>query len=212
MSSSQFGYKVLNEDGTPFHGGKGRWHLPNGELPGLWMPEISPVPCRQGYHYCRNTKDLLNWLGPVIYQIEVAGKIINSDNKAVAEKARLIKKLNWNEKSARLFAADCAERQLKQIPLLSREPFINSIRSARDFANGLISQKKLNAAWDAARAAAWDATWSAAWSAAGDAARAAARAAAWDAAWSAAGAAARDAARDIEKQWQAKRLQVILEA
>lgn len=67
-----------------------------------------------------------------------------------------------------------------------------AIQSARDYANVLISEEKLDAAW----AAAWDAAWVAARCAARDAARGAARDsdrfAAWAAAWAA----------ELEKQRQ----------
>ena len=33
-------YKVLNDDGTAYHGGTGRWHLPTAEKPGRWMRRI----------------------------------------------------------------------------------------------------------------------------------------------------------------------------
>lgn len=66
-----------------------------------------------------------------------------------------------------------------------------AIQSARDYANVLISEEKL----DAARAAAW----AAAMAADSDSARAAASDAAWAAAWDAAWVAARCAARDSDR-------------
>ena len=48
-------YKVLAEDGSAYHGGRGRWALPANGAPGAWMPRIAgPLePCMRGYHLCR---------------------------------------------------------------------------------------------------------------------------------------------------------------
>src|ERR1039457_6561526 len=98
------------------------------------------------------------------------------------------------DRVSRLMAADFAESVLhifeKKCPNDNRPRL--AIKAARDFANGLIDDAALAAAWAAARDAAWAAAWAAVW----DAARDAARAAVWDAARDAARAAARDAARD----------------
>lgn len=67
-----------------------------------------------------------------------------------------------------------------------------AIQSARDYANVLISEEKLDAAWAAAWAAAWVAARCAARCAARDAARDSDRFAAWAAAWAA----------ELEKQRQ----------
>jgi hypothetical protein len=104
--------------------------------------------------------------------------------------------LLWDDRRARLFACDCAERVL---PLYEREhpgddrPR-SAIKCARRFATGEARAAARAAAWAAARAAAW----AAAWAAASAAARAAASAAAW--------AAASAAARDAEIDWQRRRV------
>ena len=189
-------YKVLYEDGTAFHGGKGSWFLPKGSRPGRWMPKIEHLkPCRSGYHVCE-PRDLLEWIGPAIFEVEVRGKTIRAENKTVVQQARLIRRCNgWNDRTTRLFAIDCAQRALNREKRAGRTPDKRSyeaLRVARLYANGKATADDLAAAArDAARAAA-------AWDAAGAAARDAAGAAAWDAAW--------DAARDAERHWQRKRL------
>ena len=179
--------------------------MPNGK-PGDWLKiDGDIVPCRRGLHLCRRG-DLVSWLGPVIYEAEYRGEKIVADNKIVVAEARLLRQLpGWNERTARLFAADCAERALKRERKAGREPDPRSwaaVRAARAYADGEIDKTQLAAAWDAAwvaaGAAAWDAARAAAWDAAWDAARAAA--------WAAAGAAAWDAAGDPERRWQTKRL------
>ena len=189
-------YKVLGKNGKPCNGGMGQWALPRSGRPGKWMPPLDePIACRRGYHVCRK-KDLAVWLGPTLWVCETRGPHLRCDNKVVATSARLIGRFPlWNERTARLFAADCAERVL---PLFLKERPIDrrAMLAARQFAFGKITKGEMAAAraaaGAAARAAAGAAAWDAAWAAAWDAARAAA----WDAAWDAARAATRDAARD----------------
>ncbi len=213
-------YKVLNTDLTSRNGGEYRWAV------GEWAPEIEGdlVPCDNGYHVCQ-TCDLLTWLGPVICEAEIGGQVLRAENKTVARTARIVRVLDtWNERTARLFACDCAERVLpifeRQYPADGRPRM--AVDTARRFAEGQATREELAAAGVAARDAAWDAVWAAAGAAprdaaraaARDAARAAARVAAWAAAWDAARAAAKvaawaaawDAAWDAERKWQAQRL------
>src|SRR5208282_5026309 len=204
-------YKVLAADGcSPIHGGRGKWFLPKEKGPGEWMPAVKPVFCESGYHFV-TLDQLPKWLGPTIYEVEVRGEVLSAQDKGVATQARLIRILDtWNEKTLRLFAADCAEHVLgiyeKQYPKDERPR--KAIQAARDFANGLIDANAANAAAYAANAA--NAA-TAADAAASDAANAAAYAAArYDAAYDA--AAARYAADyNAETQWQANRLKYYLE-
>ena len=208
-------YKVLAADGvSPQHGGSGKWFIPKGKRVGKWMPAIKDIqPCARGYHFV-NIEQLLQWLGPTLYEIEVRGQVIHQADKSVAEQARLVRKVEtWNDKNLRFYAADCAKRVLglyeKQYPKDDRPR--KAIQAARDFANGLITK---DAARDAAYAAARDAN-AAARDDARDAAYAAAHAAnaaARDAAYAArdaANAAAKAAYAD-EKTWQIERLKYYL--
>jgi len=204
-------YKVLGVDGTPFYGGTGRWHLPTADGPGEWMPAIpDPVPCERGYHLCRDVADLLEWLGPTIWVAEAAGEVIAHHNKVVVERARLLRQLPWDERIAREFAADCAERALPvyEAAYPGDDRPRRAVEVARAYARDGATRDQLVAAGmaadaaaraavrapaDAAEAAANTAVWEAV-RAATDAAQAAAwavaRAAAWDAGEAAAPAAA----------------------
>jgi len=214
-------YKVLGDNQKSFHGGSGKW------AKGRWRSVKPPLgACAHGLHLCREG-DLLTWLGPTIWLAEAGGERIDQSDKIVVERARIVEKLaTWNERTARLFACDCAERTL---PLFEKHNSNDkrprrAIETARRFADGQASREELAAVWDAARSAAvWDAARSAAWSAARSAAWDAARSAAvWDAAWAAVWAAAWDAARsaarsaagdaagDAERQWQTARLMAYL--
>jgi len=192
-------YKVLNLGGECIYV-SGSWFLPK-HGPGKWMPIVKDLEmCESGYHLCRK-KDLVEWLGPEIYLAEGRGEKLVGDNKVVFQQARLVKKLDiWNDRTARLFACDCAEHV---VHLAEDKRCVTAIKVARKHANGEATDKELAAAWAAARAAAW--------AAARDAARAAAWAAARAAAWDAARDAARAAARDAERKWQTKRLFEYLE-
>jgi hypothetical protein len=199
-------FKVLDHDGSAYHGGrgkwrKGRWRSVRGEL----------IPCERGLHLC-TIEQLPPWLGPTIWRAEVHpdSEIIEADDKVVVRKARVVERLPWDGRTARLFAADCAEHVLHlfetEFPEDDRPR--RAIEAARAYANGEIGEEELRAARAAARAAlaarpgtvtlndiAVDAAVRAARYAAEDAAEA------WYAAWAAAEdaaeawAAARDAAR-----------------
>jgi hypothetical protein len=159
-------YKVTDTDGRSFHGGSGkwtknRWRNVKGEL----------VACENGLHLCRR-QDLIYWLGPVIWRAEIDGELIEANDKVVARRARVVERLDtWNERTARLFAADCAERLL---PLFEkRHPNDDrprkAIEAARAFARDEIGAAARDAAGAAARAAAGAAARDAAWDAARDA-------------------------------------------
>ena len=168
-------YKVTGPNGEPCHGGTGRW------IPGEWREETGTEPCQPGMtHVCKDARQLLEWLYTEIWEAEYddAKLVIDRGNKLAIQRARVVRKLDtWNDRTARLFACDCAEMVLpifeKNYPDDMRAR--KAIETARLFADGKASSDELAAAGDAAGAAA------------GDAARAAARAAAWDAAWDAAG-------------------------
>ena len=191
-------YKILVQ-GKSCNGGKCDWFLSSKGKPGKWMPKIDGYLqlCARGYHIVK-AQDILDWVKDAceIYEVEPKGKVIYEDNKGVCVSARLVKRLTWDDKIARSFACDCAERVLpiyeKAFPKETRVR--ECVQTARKFIFGLATNQELAAAWAAARAAAWDAARAAAW------------AAARDAAWAAARDAARAAAWDAEKKWQTQRL------
>ena len=162
-------FKALGKGRVPCHGGDGKW-----PTKGKWREAKGPlVLCKNGLHLCRE-KDLVSWLDEEIWEAEYKGERLDGENKIVVRKARLIRNLTtWNEKTARLFACDCAERVLgiyeKRCPDDKRPR--KAIAVARRFANGKATKKQLDAASAAASAAARDAAGFAARSAAWDAGR-----------------------------------------
>src|SRR3990167_2309553 len=222
-------YKVLGDKGVAHHGGSGRWHLPHGKRPGKWMPAVKGdiALCSNGYHLIPATS-LLEWLGPTLYEAEGRGDQQTDSTKLAFREARLIRKFeHWNDRNARLFAADCAARALNRWREDFKAKRLQQDVDPRSHAAVVIARQLAiggvdEAAWSAAESAARLAAESAAWSAAESAARLAAESAAWSAARlaatlaaeSAAGSAAEaagesaawSAAWSAEKAWQNDRL------
>jgi len=177
-------YKTLDGlDAT--HGGSGRY-------PGVgrWTRHLDPdllEPCVYGFHLSVDA-DLLRWLGPTIYEAEPCPDhpLVDAGDKVVTCRVRLTRKLTFDDRVARLFAADCAESALLGVRAAGCEPDVRSWRAvdvARRFASGDASHEDMSAAWSAAGDAAGSAAQSAgsaAWPAAGSAARHAARSALYD--------------------------------
>ena len=157
-------FKVLDENGCSCHGGDAEWSLPTQNddgtwSPGEWMPPVDGElePCANGYHVV-TLEQLPDWLGERIFEVEPGDEIVHADDKSVVRTCRLIREFaSWNERTARLFACDCAERVLylyeAQYP--DDRPR-KAIEVARRYAEGAATREELAAA-EAARDAAGDA-------------------------------------------------------
>lgn len=199
-------YKILWTDRMPCNGGSGQWKPPGQPIPPI---EGEIIPCKNGYHIL-TADQLVIWLGPEIWEIDpasvppVGADHIVCDDKHVVRTSTLLRRVDaWNDRTARLFSADCAEHVVHLVPDELRVVTDWAIDAARRFARGETNSNEL----DAARAAAWDA---------GDAGAVGAVGAVW--AVGAARAAARDAraavgeaARVAEYKWQTDRLMEYLE-
>ena len=206
-------YKFLCADGSaPTGSGRytpNRWRSVRGVL----------APCENGLH-ATTADNLVPFMGEALWRVEIDSEYVwhedaSMGRKLVARRMRTVERVAaWDERTARLFAVECAERVL---PIFEREHPNDSrpceaLAVARRFADGQATREELAAARDAARDAAWAAASAAAARAAAawDAARAAAASAAAAraaAAWDAARAAA---AWDAERQWQNRRLAEVL--
>jgi hypothetical protein len=195
--TTKIAYKFLAPGRLPCHGGAGAW-----PEPGVWTPRIDRlVPCLFGYHLCF-PEHLHDWLGPELWRAEWRGACIDAEDKIVVEQARLLERVEaWNERTARLYACDCAERVVRLTGPDVRA--VAAIAVARRFAIGEASDEEWAAARSAAEAAegatagaTWtaDAVWASAMAAATVSATASATASAASAAASAASAAASAAA------------------
>jgi len=78
--------------------------------PGRWVEVPAVVPCRQGIHACRPA-DLPYWLLDELWQVELAGAVVTTPTKLVAQRARLLTRVDaWNEDTAREFGWACVAR------------------------------------------------------------------------------------------------------
>jgi hypothetical protein len=100
-------YKFLGPEGTsPFTGF--RWPLPNG-APAAWV-DAAIDPCRSGIHACR-TDDLPLWIGHSLYEVELGGDIVELEDKLVAARGRLLRKVTaWDEELRDEYTRLCADR------------------------------------------------------------------------------------------------------
>ena len=211
-------FAVSDVDGRFLDGQELSWPLPEGEGPGQWLPTVERdlVTYENGYEVY-TPKQLLQYLGPAIWEVEVRGELLETGKVTMVREARIIAPTHWNERTARLFACDCADRALKGERKAGRkldERSSDAVQVARHCAEGQATEQELIAARDAA----WDvfdrsnAGVEAAARCAFDACDVCdARSAMWhvaeDAAWADTGVATWEA----ELRWQAKRLEEYLD-
>ena len=82
-----------------------------------WTKHLAPETltlCKIGYHIARDSQ-VLGWLNEELWEAEPCPDhpVVGADDKVVTCKVRLVRRVDgWNERTARLFAADCAEMAL----------------------------------------------------------------------------------------------------
>jgi hypothetical protein len=108
-------FKFLDEDGSaPFTGF--RWPVDE------WIDAGVVEPCRAGIHALR-VRDLPYWLGAQLWEIELAGEIVEQERKLVARRGRLIRRRDeWNRALLDAFAGDVlarTRRRFGSVPILS---------------------------------------------------------------------------------------------
>jgi len=96
-------YKFLRDGRVgPFTGF--RWE------PGEWVETGGPVLCDRGVHACR-PGDLPFWLNDELWEIELGGEVAEGERKLVAERGRLVRRLEgWNSEVAQKLADTSAAR------------------------------------------------------------------------------------------------------
>lgn len=99
-------YKVLSGGRSSFTGSP--WPLPAGDSPGAWVHAERPLGlCRSGIHACTGDQ-LPQWLGVEIWEVELEGEVLREEAAIVAERARLIRKIDtWDERAHVRFAQAC---------------------------------------------------------------------------------------------------------
>jgi hypothetical protein len=100
-------YKFLRPDGSSVFTGF-RWPLPDA-APGAWVDAVVD-PCRSGIHACRPA-GLPYWIGRLLYEIELAGDIVEERTKVVASRARLLRRVTaWDDSLRDAYTRMCADR------------------------------------------------------------------------------------------------------
>ena len=199
-------YKLTAKGAKSTHGGNLKWPRPRGKRPGKWVKVTGKIRlCFNGLHAV-TADHILDWTCREIWEVELAGEVIDDGKKVVASRARLLR-LVMDEAAIRHFALACAARVL---PLYERE-YPNDMRvrdclkscqpNATNTAEAAKAAEAEEAAW--AAEASW-AAWAAEASWAGEAAKAAWASWAARSARSAKAAEAEEAEEAAEASWAAE--------
>jgi hypothetical protein len=102
-------YKVLKDGRSEFTGW--RWPLPDGDQPGQWVHAEGPIAlCVNGIH-ASTPEQLPHWLGVELWEIELAGNVLEDEAALVASQARLLSRVDaWDEPMRGRFAEMCLHR------------------------------------------------------------------------------------------------------
>ena len=148
-----------------------RWPTPPaGAVAGAWVA-ASPSPCASGIHACRAAQ-LPLWLNEELWEVELGGEVTTLDRKLVAERGRLVRRVEaWDERALADYAAACLERLEERAAehpeiggyavdsremLTADEPLVVALAAARtaeivDGAGGYDAERAWQAAWLADR-------------------------------------------------------------
>jgi hypothetical protein len=87
-----------------------------------WVEAEGPSePCRAGIHACRPTQ-LAYWLGPELWEVELAGEIVETPLKLVAPRGRLAGPVSgWDDAARRELGEECVRRTARYAILELRE-------------------------------------------------------------------------------------------
>jgi len=153
-------FKALNTDQTNLsHEPYQRWTTPYKTAdgtwkPGKWKPGKWTWALRDsldwwddGVFLCHK-HELIDHLGPVLYEAESHGEYVDYQYRPVYKKIRLLRQVEtWNERTMRLFVCDCVEHAIDLCEQWGKFYFAARrwIESIRQFANGKLSNTELYA-------------------------------------------------------------------
>ena len=154
-------WKFTQANGTTYNGFA--WPLPHDGEPGEWVEVGKRAKkaltardlCTGRVLHATDAAHLLDWLNAEMYEIEIdeSRGVVVAD-KIGFRRGRLVRRIEaWNERTARLFACDCAEDALQYAAEDSRPTLECAIYVARCYADGEATDKELAAARAAAAAA-----------------------------------------------------------
>jgi hypothetical protein len=87
------------------------WRPPLDDRPGPWVAgDGPPMTCARGVHACE-LGDLPVWLGDELWVVELSGAMERARTKVVAERGRLLRRVDaWNDATRRELAEACLRR------------------------------------------------------------------------------------------------------
>lgn len=88
-----------------------RWPLPAGNELGAWVETDDQLDvCRHGIHACK-ADQLLDWIDDELWEIELGGELVERDAMLVAQRGRLLRRVDaWDGAAAHEFADMCVWR------------------------------------------------------------------------------------------------------
>jgi hypothetical protein len=113
LSPVVLAYKSLSTGALGLFSGF-RWPTPAPGRPGEWVEAGGPISaCERGIH-AYTVRDLLGWLDEELWRIELGGAVIEADSMLVAERGRLLGRVDaWTAELAEELAETCARRGQK---------------------------------------------------------------------------------------------------
>jgi hypothetical protein len=91
MTETRRVYKALKHGKSPYQ--HFEWPVPKGKKPGRWLSiDEQPVLCQRGFHGYHRLEDAERD-GSEVYEMEVAGKIVEDSTKLAAQRARLVRRI-----------------------------------------------------------------------------------------------------------------------
>ena len=137
------------------------WPRPNGAGPGAWV-EAAPSTCATGIHACAAV-DLPYWIDAELWEIELGGAIERAATKLVAERGRLVRRIDGWDEHAGAFAAACRERvELRARANAALAPYVGDAPATRPALSAFVAARvaELDAGPAAYRAEReWQALW-----------------------------------------------------
>jgi hypothetical protein len=120
--------------------------LPDADTPGEWAPKYKtkPILYERGYYWCE-ARHAIHHLHVECYLFEPCGETVRGNDENVSQGGRLLRRVEtWNDRTARLFAADCAETVAR---LCGDDPRPReAIEIARRYVRGQATEAELAAA------------------------------------------------------------------
>ncbi len=108
-------YKFLNDAGLSRFS-ETRWPLPSGAQSGEWLSARGAItPCLNGIHAMR-PQHLPFWLDQQLWEIELGGALIEGESMLVAERGRLVRRVeSWNDTAWSALCAFARERSAANV-------------------------------------------------------------------------------------------------